>query len=114
MAGGTLPPWKAIVGDNAFAHEAGIHADAILKNPQTYEPFPPQWLGAEHQVRIGKHSGRRAIAACLAAEPRLDPGWGDQGLLDAVRVRAIELKRGLAVEEVLALAASSAPQTFPS
>ncbi|OAB55993.1 homoaconitate hydratase [Phormidium willei BDU 130791] len=114
MAGGTLPPWKAIVGDNAFAHEAGIHADAILKNPQTYEPFPPQWLGAEHQVRIGKHSGRRAIAACLEAQPKLDPGWGNPGLLDAVRVRAIELKRGLAVEEVLALAASSTPQTLPS
>ncbi|TVR11386.1 MAG: homocitrate synthase [Phormidium sp. GEM2.Bin31] len=112
MAGGTLPPWKAIVGENVFTHESGIHADGILKNPQTYEPFPPQWLGTQHQIGIGKHSGRRAIAACLEHhQPPLTPTNRDhqQVLLDAVRVRATQLKRGLGVDEVLALAASSPP-----
>lgn len=42
-------PWKAIVGENVFTHESGIHADGILKNPQTYEPFPPN--GWEPSIR---------------------------------------------------------------
>ncbi|MCC5899449.1 MAG: homocitrate synthase [Phormidium sp. BM_Day4_Bin.17] len=112
IQGGRLPPWKAIVGENVFTHESGIHADGILKNPQTYEPFPPHWLGTQHQIAIGKHSGRRAIAACLEHhQPHLTPTNRDhqQVLLDAVRVRASQLKRGLAVDEVLALAASSPP-----
>ncbi|WP_159790780.1 homocitrate synthase [Sodalinema gerasimenkoae] len=112
IQGGRLPPWKAIVGENIFTHESGIHADGILKNPQTYEPFPPQWLGTQHQIRIGKHSGRRAIAACLEHhQPPLTPTsqHHQQLLLDAVRVRATQLKRGLGVDEVLALAASSPP-----
>ncbi len=112
IRGGSLPPWKAIVGKNIFTHESGIHADGILKNPQTYEPFPPQWLGTEHQIQIGKHSGRRAIAACLANHQSpltATSPHQQQFLLDAVRVRATELKRGLGVDEVLALAASSPP-----
>ncbi|USR90493.1 homocitrate synthase [Phormidium yuhuli AB48] len=109
---GPLPPWKAIVGENVFTHESGIHADGILKNPQTYEPFPPQWLGTQHQIGIGKHSGRRAIAACLERHQLsltpTSPHY-QQSLLDAVRVRATQLKRGLGADEVLALASASPP-----
>jgi homocitrate synthase NifV len=56
-----LPPWKAIVGLNAFRHEAGIHADGVLKDPDTYEAFPPESVGASRRIVLGKHSGRRGV-----------------------------------------------------
>jgi homocitrate synthase NifV len=60
-----LPPWKAIVGENAFRHEAGIHADGVLKDPATYEPFPPETVGASRRIVLGKHSGRSAVLHVL-------------------------------------------------
>jgi len=53
---------KAIVGRNAFAHEAGIHQDGILKNPATYEIMRPEDVGfTHHDLVLGKHSGRHAF-----------------------------------------------------
>ncbi len=57
-----VPPNKAIVGRNAFAHESGIHQDAILKNRTTYEIMDPKDVGiAQSQLILGKHSGRHAF-----------------------------------------------------
>jgi 2-isopropylmalate synthase len=54
---------KAIVGRNAFAHEAGIHQDGVLKNAITYEIIRPQAVGMPHNdIVLGKHSGRHALA----------------------------------------------------
>jgi 2-isopropylmalate synthase len=54
---------KAIVGQNAFAHEAGIHQDGVLKNPLTYEIMTPQSVGVpDSRLVLGKHSGRHALA----------------------------------------------------
>jgi 2-isopropylmalate synthase len=54
---------KAIVGRNAFAHEAGIHQDGVLKNAVTYEIITPQSVGMpSNQIVLGKHSGRHALA----------------------------------------------------
>ncbi len=62
-----VQPNKAIVGANAFAHEAGIHQDGILKNPLTYEIMRPQTVGlAESSLVLGKHSGRHAFQTRLA------------------------------------------------
>ncbi len=53
---------KAIVGANAFAHEAGIHQDGMLKSPITYEIMTPQSVGIKHSTLVlGKHSGRHAL-----------------------------------------------------
>jgi 2-isopropylmalate synthase len=53
---------KAIVGRNAFAHEAGIHQDGVLKDPRTYEIMRPQDVGQPSpQLVLGKHSGRHAV-----------------------------------------------------
>ncbi|HZP01192.1 MAG TPA: 2-isopropylmalate synthase [Terriglobia bacterium] len=53
---------KAIVGRNAFAHEAGIHQDGVLKNAITYEIITPQTVGMpSNQIVLGKHSGRHAL-----------------------------------------------------
>jgi len=55
-------PNKAIVGENAFAHEAGIHQDGYLKNPSTYEIISPASVGVpESRLVLGKHSGRHAL-----------------------------------------------------
>ena len=66
ITGVSVPPNKAVVGANAFAHEAGIHQDGILKNPLTYEIIPPQSVGVPaHRLVLGKHSGRNAVRARL-------------------------------------------------
>jgi len=52
---------KAIVGENAFAHESGIHVAAILQHPRTYELFDPELVGAERRIVIGKHTGTKAL-----------------------------------------------------
>ena len=58
---------KAIVGDNAFAHEAGIHQDGLLKEKSTYEIMRPESVGiAKSTLVLGKHSGRHAFKARLA------------------------------------------------
>src|SRR5712692_719396 len=66
ITGVNVPPNKAVVGANAFAHEAGIHQDGILKNPLTYEIIPPEAVGIPaRQLVLGKHSGRNALRARL-------------------------------------------------
>jgi len=63
----SVPPNKAVVGANAFAHEAGIHQDGILKNPLTYEIIDPGKVGVPaRKLVLGKHSGRNAYRARLA------------------------------------------------
>ena len=65
---------KAVVGENAFAHESGIHQDGMLKNPETYEIMDPRSIGVpESKLVLGKHSGRAALADRLR-ELGLDPG----------------------------------------
>ncbi len=62
-----VQPNKAIVGANAFAHEAGIHQDGMLKHQQTYEIMRPESVGAtQTKLVLGKHSGRHAFRARLA------------------------------------------------
>jgi 2-isopropylmalate synthase len=61
-----VQPNKAIVGANAFAHEAGIHQDGMLKHSQTYEIMRPETVGASRsKLVLGKHSGRHALKARL-------------------------------------------------
>jgi len=64
---------KAIVGASAFAHEAGIHQDGMLKDAQTYQIMDPAELGLVMSLPLGKHSGRHAFArACAEAGIKLD------------------------------------------
>jgi 2-isopropylmalate synthase len=61
-----VQPNKAIVGANAFAHEAGIHQDGMLKHEETYEIMRPETVGASKSLLVlGKHSGRHAFAVRL-------------------------------------------------
>jgi 2-isopropylmalate synthase len=63
VTGVPVQPNKAIIGRNAFAHEAGIHQDGVLKNPLTYEIMTPQSVGVpDSRLVLGKHSGRHALS----------------------------------------------------
>lgn len=71
--GMVVQPNKAITGANAFAHEAGIHQDGVLKNPLTYEIMTPESVGlTKSSLVLGKHSGRAAFL-----ERVQDLGYGD-------------------------------------
>ncbi|MGI0129553.1 MAG: homocitrate synthase/isopropylmalate synthase family protein, partial [Thermoplasmata archaeon] len=56
---------KALVGYNAFSHEAGIHTHGILAHTLTYEPLQPERVGARRQMILGKHTGRAAVVEKL-------------------------------------------------
>ena len=63
ITGVPVQPNKAIIGRNAFAHEAGIHQDGMLKNPLTYEIMTPKSVGVpDSKLVLGKHSGRHALS----------------------------------------------------
>lgn len=61
MTGVYLQPNKAIVGENAFAHESGIHADGVMKKAETYEPITPELVGHKRRFVMGKHIGSSAL-----------------------------------------------------
>ena len=66
VTGAVVAPNKAVVGANAFAHEAGIHQDGIIKNPSTYEIMTPESVGVpSRSLVMGKHSGRNALRMSL-------------------------------------------------
>jgi homocitrate synthase NifV len=100
-AGRTIPVWKSVIGTNMFAHESGIHADGVIKNPKTYEVFSPDEVGLVRQIVVGKHSGGKTIQLKfheygieLSKEEAAE-------LLPRVRTMAIELKRALFDKELL-------------
>jgi len=67
ITGVGVQPNKAVVGANAFAHEAGIHQDGVMKNPLTYEIMTPESVGIKaNNLVLGKHSGRHALAQRVA------------------------------------------------
>jgi isopropylmalate/homocitrate/citramalate synthase len=64
--GYVVPPNKAIVGDYGFAHESGIHTHGVLNDPWTYEPYPPELVGNQRRLTIGKQSGKGIIKHKIA------------------------------------------------
>jgi len=73
FTGVAVPPNKAVVGDNAFAHESGIHQDGVIKALETYEIMSAETVGRDAGVLVmGKHSGRRAFRKTLG-----DLGYAD-------------------------------------
>ena len=104
-------PNKAIVGENAFAHEAGIHQDGFLKERTTYEIMDPKSVGVpESKLVLGKHSGRHALAKrCEDLGVSLT-----KEQLDTVYHRFTELadrKKGLRNDEIIALAREVVEET---
>ncbi len=122
----TIPvaPNKAIVGENAFTHKAGIHVDGILKKPETYEAIKPESVGYRRRFVLGKHVGIKAVKSML---DDLNISVNDEqlkGILDQIKymgdkgkkitnvdlgviahsVMGIDMKRAIEVDELVAVA----------
>ncbi|SMB94255.1 2-isopropylmalate synthase [Deinococcus hopiensis] len=83
LTGMPVQPNKAIVGENAFAHESGIHQDGVLKHKETYEIMNAELVGREAAVMVmGKHSGRAAFRKALSDLGYVTDGQNDFGLND--------------------------------
>ncbi|MCV0373015.1 MAG: 2-isopropylmalate synthase [Nitrosarchaeum sp.] len=98
IVGIQVQPNKAIVGDNAFGHESGIHTHGILSNPLTYEPISPELVGRKRWLQVGKHAGIHGMNAMLA-EYGIKPSE-DQSkqILDKVKVLGDQGKQVTDVE----------------
>ena len=87
LAGVTIQPNKAIVGENAFAHESGIHTRGVTVAPLTFEPIKPELVGRKRKLVAGKHAGTQGIRAELE-EAGIHPS--DEQLKNVVeRVKAL-------------------------
>ncbi len=65
MTGIIVAPNKALVGENAFTHEAGIHVHGLLADTSTYEPLHPEQVGRKRRIVLGKHAGRASVELAL-------------------------------------------------
>ena len=104
ISGKPVPPHKAVVGGRIFDVESGVHVDGIFKNASNYEPFPPETVGMERRIIIGKHSGKSTVIRKLE-EYGIPLERGQAGrLLELVRTRSVALGRSITDEEFVALA----------
>jgi len=119
-----VAPNKAIVGENAFTHEAGIHVDGILKKSETYEAIKPESVGAKRRFVLGKHVGMKSVRKMLdeqgikANDEQLKEIFkhikymGDKGKkvtnvdleVIANSVLGIEVKKAIELDELVAVA----------
>lgn len=100
-SGRELPKWKAIIGKNMFAHESGIHADGVQKNPKTYEAFHPEEVGLLRQIVIGKHSGTAALKTKFAEFGMDLSDQQAKEMLPKVRSYTVSIKRPLFDKELV-------------
>lgn len=99
-AGRPIAVSKPFLGSNCFAHEAGIHADGIIKDAKNYEPYDPEEVGLTRSIVIGKHSGRNTIVTDMAHQGvELSPEEA-AALLERVRIAAVRLHRSISSEEL--------------
>lgn len=109
IVGFPVQPNKAIVGRNAFAHEAGIHQHGVLSNPLCYEIMTPESVGVSHNnIVLGKHSGRHAL---IARYEELGFAFSDDEIAE-IYPRFIALadrKKNVYDQDLLALAPARVP-----
>jgi 2-isopropylmalate synthase len=108
VTGLVVPANKPIVGDNAFAHEAGIHQDGVLKDKLTYEIMRPETVGiSSNKLVLGKHSGRHAFAERLK-ELGVDLYGVDMNKAFARFKLLADLKKNVYDEDLLAIVTEEA------
>ena len=93
---------KAIIGENIFAHESGLHVAGVAKDAGLYEAFPPDLVGAERKIILGKHSGTTSLRVKFKELGLPFPGRAE-ALLMKIRALAVARKRAISDEELLAL-----------
>jgi homocitrate synthase NifV len=103
-ASGRPVPWqKSVVGGGVFTHEAGIHVDGLLKNPDNYQGFDPVEVGRSHKLVVGKHSGTRGVMSAYASMGLTLSPVEARALLPDIRAFAERAKRSPADQELLFL-----------
>jgi homocitrate synthase NifV len=103
-ASGRPIPWqKSLVGEGVFTHEAGIHVDGLLKDPDTYQGFDPEEVGRHHKLVVGKHSGAHGIIAAYATMGLNLSQAEARALLPDIRTFSERAKRSPADQELLFL-----------
>ena len=108
IIGQPIPINKPIVGDNAFAHESGIHQDGVLKYRETYEIMKPETVGLQsNRIVLGKHSGRHAFADRLKALG-VEPGQMDMNKAFERFKALADRKKNIYDEDLLSLMAEEA------
>jgi homocitrate synthase NifV len=101
-ASGRPVPWqKSLSGAGVFVHEAGIHVDGLLKDPDTYQGFDPAEVGRRHKLVVGKHSGAHGIIAAYATMGLNLSQAEARALLPDIRNFAERAKRSPADQELL-------------
>ena len=94
---------KPFLGSNCFSHEAGIHADGIIKDAINYEPYNPEEVGLERSLVIGKHSGRNTLITVLKDMGEdLDKDEATR-LLEIVRRASVQMHRSISYDELYSL-----------
>ncbi|KYH02984.1 homocitrate synthase [Bradyrhizobium sp. DOA1] len=99
----TIPLNKAIVGEDVFTHESGIHVDGLRKDRRSYQALDPQLLGRSNRFVIGKHSGLSAITALLSELQLSVSDEESRAILARIRKHAVEHKGGVAPETVMTI-----------
>ena len=108
IIGQPIPINKPIVGDNAFAHESGIHQDGVLKYRETYEIMKPETVGLQsNRIVLGKHSGRHAFVERLK-ELGVEPGQFDMNKAFERFKALADRKKNIYDEDLLSLVAEEA------
>ncbi|HKM09976.1 MAG TPA: homocitrate synthase [Candidatus Methanomethylophilaceae archaeon] len=99
-AGRPIMVSKPFLGSNCFSHEAGIHADGIIKDAINYEPYDPELVGLERSLVIGKHSGRNTLITVLTEMGAEIDKESATRLLDVVRRASVQMHRSISHEEL--------------
>lgn len=111
ITGIQVQPNKAIVGENAFAHESGIHQDGVLKNKLTYEIMTPETVGIpKGKLVMGKHSGRHAFREKLKELGYPMSGEDFEAVFEEF-IKLADLKKEVYDEDIIALVDSSMQST---
>jgi homocitrate synthase NifV len=103
-ASGRPVSWqKSLVGGGVFTHEAGIHVDGLLKDPDTYQGFDPSEVGRSRKLVVGKHSGAHGVMAAYSSMGLILSPVEARDLLPDIRAFAERAKRSPADHELLFL-----------
>ncbi len=104
LSGRPIPLQKPIIGNCAFLHESGIHVHAMIRNEQSYEPFPPETVGRQRDdFIIGKHSGRAALQIMLDRWGLPLPSDSQNQLMAMIKLTAATQRRALTRDEITIL-----------
>lgn len=98
MTGKKVSPHAPVVGERVFYVESGIHVDGVLKKPSNYESYPPELVGAERKIIMGKHSGKASVKHKLLELGMNEAEFDVERILE--QVKRLGIKKGGEVDDL--------------